>query len=486
MKNPTTFSAHSTKFLTHFTPLYWIAVFAAFFLLSRNWEIVRPTSTSWEHLFGLFGFCVFCPILYTAYADYRSIPAPSARALMMIGIPILVCLFMLVNVAEHSQKSWDYEQYETAFRSVVAGDNPYRSTRYLYPPFFAETMVTVYRAGTWFLPAIGIRPEGPDLWKFVFYIHQSGMLYAILLAYYLSLRFAEMAGVAPSKGMLFVSGLFLFNTPLLRTVIYNQVNFYILVSILIAVLALARRPFLSGLAIAVGGLIKLYPFALIAPLFATGKWRALIGAAIGSVGVIAVQTNAFRDLLLWKQFGRFYLSFPVERESAWFRNSSILSFLRNSLDFAGAPPELLMPVFGIIVLIILGWIALRFARREKLYAQSLEAGSVLPAGNESYRNIGHLTDFSVLSLLIAPSAWEHHYVIAMPLAIWAFALAGRRDPGRLMIALVLVFAMPVFNVFPFSYLRTAGLILLLVLTSPNRTYQERIASRHDHTQSPGI
>ncbi|NUQ85634.1 MAG: DUF2029 domain-containing protein [Anaerolineales bacterium] len=470
MKNHTTFSARSNKFLTHFTPLYWIAVFAAYFLLSRNWAIVRATSTSWEHLFGLFGFCVFCTILYTAYADYRSTSAPSSRRLMMIGIPILICLFMLVNVAEHSQKSWDYVQYETAFRSIVVEDNPYRSTRYLYPPIFAEAMAAVYRAGTWFLPAVGISPEESSLWMFVFYVHQSGLLYAILLAYYLSLQLAEMASLTPFKGMLFVSGLFLFNTPLLRTVIYNQVNFYILVSVLVAILALARRPFLSGVAIAVGGLIKLYPYALIAPLFAIRKWRALIGAAIGSVGMIAVQTNAFRDLLSWKQFGRFYLSFPVERESAWFRNSSVLSFLRNSLDFAGAPSELLTPLFGTITLIILGWIALRFAQREKLYARSLETSSQLPSGNDSYRSIGHLTDFSVLSLLIAPSAWEHHYVIAMPLAIWAFALAGRRAPVHLMIILVLVFVMPVFNIFPFSYLRTAGLILLLVLTSPNRIF----------------
>jgi hypothetical protein len=33
---------------------------------------------------------------------------------------------------------------------------------------------------------------------------------------------------------------------------------------------------------------------------------------------------------------------------------------------------------------------------------------------------------------------------------------------------MLIFIMPVFNIFPFSYLRMAGLILLLILTSPRR------------------
>lgn len=467
--NNTTFSIHSKKFLTLFTPLYWFAVLAAYFLLSRDWGIVRATSTSQEHLFGLFGFCVFCAVIYTAYTDYKNISAPATRNLILIGIPVIVSLYMLFNVLEHSQRSWDYKQYETALQSVAVGDNPYQSTRYLYPPFFAESMVTVYRAGTVLLPLMGIDPGESSLWMFVFYIHQSALLFSLLFAYYLSLRFADVVGLKPLKGMLFVSGLFIFNVPLLRTVIYNQVNFYILVSILLTIVTLKHRPFISGIAIAIGGLIKLYPFALVAPLLATKKWKALTGVLFGAAGIVAVQTGIFRDLTLWKQFVLFYTSFPVERESAWFRNSSILSFLRNSLDFIGAPPEWLTPVFGIVSLFILGWIALRFIQRERLYASSTKTDSTLTAGSDSRRDIGHLIDFSVLSLLIAPSAWEHHYVIAIPLAIWAFALSGRKAPRLLTIALTFVFLLPTFNIYPFSYLRMAGVILLLNLTSPNKT-----------------
>jgi hypothetical protein len=127
----------------------------------------------------------------------------------------------------------------------------------------------------------------------------------------------------------------------------------------------------------------------------------------------------------------------------------------------------LTPLFGLVAILILGWIALRFFQRERLYAPP-QADSTPAAGNVSPRDIGHLMDFSVLSLLIAPSAWEHHYVLAIPLAIWAFALSRKTSPGLLVVALTFVFIMPVFNVFPLSYLRTAGLILLLVLTSPKK------------------
>lgn len=477
MKNSTTFGTNPAKFLTLFTPLYWVAVLAAYFLSSRDWAIVRATATSWEHLFGLFGFCVFCSFVYVAYTDYKSLYAPSTRGIILIGVPILICLLFLAIVGELNEKSWDYENYEKTFRAVLAEDNPYRSTHSLYPPFFAEGMVFIYRAGTWLLPAMGMHLEESSLWMFVFYIHQSALLFAIILSYYLSLKLAERIGIGQLEGLLFVSGLFLFNVPLLRTILYNQINFYIVASILIAILALSHRPYLSGIAIAVGGLLKLYPFVLIVPLFALKKWRALAGLITSLVGIIAIQTNWFRDLVLWKQFILFYMSFPMERESSWFRSSSILSFLRNSLEFIGAPSSAVNAVFGIAVLLTLGWIALRFLQREQIYSHSKEQENDLPMGSETYRNVGHLVDFSVLSLLIAPSAWEHHYVIAIPLAIWAFAIHKKDSSLLLTIGLLFVFVMPVFNVYPFSYLRMAGLIILLLLTSPKKVDRNMLHNR---------
>ena len=470
MKKPTAYFPHPNKAFTSLTIWYWIAVAAAFFLWSRDWGIVRATSTSQEHLFGLFGFCVFSVMAYLAYGQFKAQPTNNLRSGLLIGIPVLVSLFFVALTVELSQKSWDYEQYETAFRAIAINENPYLSTRYLYPPFFAQVMVFFYNVGKWIFPLLGMALKESSLWMFVFYIHQSTLLFALLSAYYLSLRFAELLGLKPLKGILFVSGLFLFNVPLLRTIIYNQVNFYILVSILLTITILARRPFISGIAIAVGGLIKLYPFALVAPLVVTKKWKVLAGVLVGAAGIVAVQNGFFRDLTLWKQFILFYTSFPMERESAWFRNSSILSFMRNSLDFIGAPAGWLTPIFGLAALIILGWIGLRFIQRERLYASSNKADSTLTADTTSHRNIGHLIDFSVISLLIAPSAWEHHYVIAIPLAIWAFALSGRKVPWLLTIGLISVFLLPTFNVYPFSYLRMAGVILLLVLTSPNKTH----------------
>jgi hypothetical protein len=368
---------------------------------------------------------------------------------------------------ELSEKSWDYGQYETAFRAVVVDDNPYRSTRYLYPPTFANAMVTVYHMGERLLPLIGLASKGTNLWTLVFYFHQSMLLFSLLFSYYLSLQFAGRVGLRPLKGMLLVSVLFLFNVPLIRTLSYNQVNFYILVSILITMLTLSQYPIVSGMSVAFGGMIKLYPFAFVIPLFMMKKWKALLGVVAGVFIIIAFDTHLFRDLALWKQFVLFYTSFPVERESSWFRNSSPLSLIRTSLAFVGAPEKIVTPVFVIVFLVVMVWYAVRFFQRERMFAGTDQ----LLAGSETFRQFGHLTDFSVLSLLVAPSAWEHHYVIAIPLAIWVFTLRGKDMPWLVATAMLLTFMMPVFNIYPFSYFRMAGLILLLVLVSPQKIKQ---------------
>ena len=463
----TTFGPKPKKFYL-FSFLYWIAVFTALFLWSRDWKVVQATVAGLEHLFGLFGFCVFCVLFCFAYHDFSTRSESSLRNWILIGLPFLVSLFFLSLVIEMSQKSWDYNNYENAFRSVAVGDNPYLSMHSLYPPPFATTMVSVYKLGRWLIPVLGMELKESQLWNFVFYIHQSAMLFFLICAYYLSLEFSRKIGVRKLKGVLFISGLFIFNVPILRTISYNQINFYILVSILVSMLLLSSYPYISGFAIAVGGLIKLYPFAFIAPLLGTKKWKALLGIVVGVIAIILIQTKFLQDLLLWKQFVLFYISFPVERESSWFRSTSPLSLTRNLLDFIGLPTTFVVPIFGVLLLAILVWFTIRFLQRERIYSLATKQQVNIFVERDIFRDVGHLVDFSALLLLVEPSAWEHHYIIAIPLAIWVFATHHKDSSGLAAIGMVLVFLLPVYNVFPFSYLRLLGLVILLVLCSPKR------------------
>jgi hypothetical protein len=81
---------------------------------------------------------------------------------------------------------------------------------------------------------------------------------------------------------------------------------------------------------------------------------------------------------------------------------------------------------------------------------------------------GHAVDALALALLVSPTVWEHHYVLALPLVLWAAAKRGRDRPWPVAIGAFLMLAVPTFDLFPLSYHRIVGLVLLLILTSPGK------------------
>lgn len=454
------FVSQSSKKLFRFTFLYWAAMFAGVLLWSRDWEIVQLASTKQkEDLFGLFAFCVFCVMTFALFLDGKAHGKLSVRGMLLLGLPYLISLIFLALTIELSFGSWDYDQYEAAFRAIAEGENPYLGTRYLYPPLFADMMAFMFRVGLRFFSYVEMDKSA---WVFVFYTHQASLLYFLIFSYILSIEFGVQIGFKELHSVIVVSALYLFNVPILRTLSNNQVNFYILTSILLALVLLRKYPFAAGVAAAVGGLIKIYPFALSAPMMLLRKWRAIAGILVGSLLVFLFETSFFRDIDLWRQFVVFYLTFPVEQESLLFRNSSPMSLLRSSFGFLGLSDTILRVVFIGVVLLVAGWYLIRFFQREKMEIPS----GALRMDTDFFRMTGHLLDFSVISLLIAPSAWEHHYVIAIPLALWTFSLRSRDAFLPTVIGVALVFALPVFNIYPFSYLRMAGLLILLMLTSP--------------------
>src|SRR5688500_9956405 len=145
----------------------------------------------------------------------------------MILLPLFVSFYFLVLIVEYGGKSWDYEQYENAFRATVEGENPYESERYLYPPLFAQLIAYVCVVGNELL-----HPTGLDLWLFVFYIYQCAQFFLVNLAYQLSSGFASYVGFSDLQTKLIITGLFLFNFPLVRTLRLNQINLYVLDPIL--------------------------------------------------------------------------------------------------------------------------------------------------------------------------------------------------------------------------------------------------------------
>ena len=91
-------------------------------------------------------------------------------------------------------------------------------------------------------------------------------------------------------------------------------------------------------------------------------------------------------------------------------------------------------------------------------------------------------DAVALTLLISPLVWENHYVLAVPLALWAVATRWRDRPWQIGIGVFLMFALPTFDVFPLSYHRIVGLLMLLQLTSPKALYNPWLTAQQVNVQ----
>jgi hypothetical protein len=71
--------------------------------------------------------------------------------------------------------------------------------------------------------------------------------------------------------------------------------------------------------------------------------------------------------------------------------------------------------------------------------------------------------------LVSPSVWDHHLVAAIPLAVWAATVRADQLVGIVGLGIVLIFWVPTFDVFFFSYARLAGIILLMVALRPEKS-----------------
>ena len=76
-------------------------------------------------------------------------------------------------------------------------------------------------------------------------------------------------------------------------------------------------------------------------------------------------------------------------------------------------------------------------------------------------------------LLVSPSVWEHHYALALPLALHALALRGHDRPLAVALSLYAMLLMPTFDLFPLSHHRLAGMLALLFIGSPRAAAAQR-------------
>jgi hypothetical protein len=436
-----------------------MAVFLPLALANFQPPLANFTYGTVSQPFELFGFSASLWLGLLAILRLKGKKTPQD---FLLGIlPVLVGFVFLTIIPELSYlKSWDYACYEQAARAITHGTSPYAGC-YLYPPLLAQGLSVGFRAIHFFRQVFG-SSDLETSWTILYYFFQTAQFFAIIFLYFLSERYAQQNRLGKLSSAFLVSGLLLFNNPLFRTLRHNQINIFMLDLILIGLVFYATRPFFSGFALGMAGHLKLYSLLMLIPLAIAKRWKALIGAAfaITIFTLLAFSSEWMGFLDTWEKT----LIFDV-----FLRNNSLLAIAANSLRLAGIESPLIATwIFIILASAGTIYFALRYWQREK---------GALP---ENERLPAHLIDALALTLWISPIAWEHHYLIAIPLLIWAFGnLPGAVDllKGKsldvqglwLVASAVLMLVIPTFDLYLFSYHRLAGLIIWMVITHPRIT-----------------
>lgn len=378
--------------------------------------------------------------------------------------PFVFMVVMLVHlgmIAEYSEKSFDYGCYENAAKLFVAGGNPYDGG-FLYPPPVLQSIVSVYHI----LNALASRfshsfSEAKLLWGMVFYFYQCCQFFLVMGLFLLLHKFSLRLGFPAQASVILVALLLLLDNPLLRTLRFNQINLWVLDASLVAILLLPRHAFLAGVTIACASTIKLYPVTLFLPLLLKRNWKALLGGAATGGGIFLLSTLGGREFTLYGQFIDKILQ--TKSPVHFFRDNSPRGLIANTLSFM--PSSLQLPTkeivavaYALSIVVFVIWFLVRFRRRDGV-ARIEESQGHLAAS--ALLHDGHLVDMCALGLLISPLVWEHHYVMALPLILWALSVSGPRQ-WLAVIGTFLIIAIPTFDLYPFSYHRILGLGLLLV------------------------
>jgi hypothetical protein len=409
--------------------------------------------------FELFGFSASLWLGLLALLRLKGKKTP--QDFLLAILPVLVGFVFLTIIPELSYlRSWDYACYEQAAMAVTEGISPYHGC-YLYPPLLAQALSLGFRAIEFFGQNFNFGQDAAS-WTLLYYFFQTTQFFALIGLYFLSERFVQQNNIGKLSSAFLVSGLLLFNNPLFRTLRHNQMNITLLDLILVSLVFYSTRPFLSGIALGVAGHLKLYSLLMIIPLAIAKRWKVLLGAAFAII--------IFTLLALATEWADFFNSWEKTLVfDVFLRNNSILSISANSLRLVGVESPL--PA-TLIYLFLAGagfiYFSFRYWLREK------------GVSSPDARLTAHLIDALALSLWISPITWEHHYLIAVPLLIWAFAdLPGASDllHGKslniqglwLVASAVLMLVIPTFDLFLFSYHRLAGLIIWIIITHPRMT-----------------
>jgi hypothetical protein len=369
-----------------------------------------------------------------------------------------IAMLSVLRVAPFVAMEYDFGAYRHAAEAIAAGATPYPDpVYYTYPPLLAEFLGAIASAAARF----GTPPSADFGWYVVFAVIQLCQVIAVAVVYAALYRGARSFGLSETVSALLVAGLLVVNEPLALTLANSQMNFIMLAMVMAAVMLEARVAMLAGLGLAVPTVIKLYPATLLPAWWLNGRRRAALWAVLWIGALVAVT----RPWTLWVEFVRLWMR-PAHYPTVG--DSTLFNLLANGARFLGVSPHdmparWIRPIWIAAVACVALWSVRRVIARWKAAGASSSSFSVLFACT---------AEILALNLFVSPLVWPHHFVFALPLAVFAAASEGARRPILIGTSLILTFALPWSDVFLLGYHRLIGVALALYATSPRQAAAE--------------
>jgi hypothetical protein len=318
---------------------------------------------------------------------------------------------------------------------------------YLYPPLWATLLSFMV-------------PSGEDMILLVAWIAN---ILSLLLFYFLLIHILEHYQFKPHTAVFTSTGFMLINMPILRTLLYVQVNLHIINLIFLSILLYKDRVFLSALALALAVHLKASPAILILAFLLEFNWKWLAWFTFNLI-VIAGFTIAVYGLTPYFDFVNNFLLLNAPRELS-LRDNSFDSAIGMTLSYFH------VDLFFTRILVYLAkgitaWVVIILGVRSRIFFPEKKAGAAL------YNSIVPLL---IAMTILSPLIWEHHGVfLALPAILLIRKLESPAEWTFFGMAYLFVFLMPTFDYYPWSYIRLLGILTLLALLWKVRSQQDTI------------
>ena len=359
----------------------------------------------------------------------------ASNAFTWIGFFLVA--FLYLNILRERFRFGDISYYIEAATQLFKDQSLPHS--YFYPPLWA-TLIE-------FLIPLG--EDGVLLVAWIFNVISTFAFYFLLH------RVLERYGFSPRLAALVTTVFMLVNTPILRTLMYVQVNLHVMNAVFLSLLLYRRSPFISALMLALAVQLKLSPAVLVLAFLLEKDWRWLAWFVFGNLllGSITLATDGISPFL------------DVLNNIIRLAGGRTAIFHDNSFDsFFGFPSEIFAISDSLVRALVyaskgLLVIAVLFVLFRLVRAQAFFSGEERGA-----RLFNAVVPLFILMNMASPVVWVHHGIF---LALSFLLLLKRLDtPGLWLwfgLAYLLEFIVPTFDFYPWSYGRLVAPLILLGL-----------------------